>query len=94
MTEAQAAPLHSPSGCGCLLSALVTAPVLFVLFMAEVLGDCPPDYPCSKSVTLHVLLPAALLALAVGLPTKWLVGWWNRRQSARQSASMGDKADE
>ena len=58
------------------MAALVGAPLFFFLMLADALDDCAPDVTCHKGFWLIVVLPTVLVAVPIGLGTRWLV---NRR---------------
>jgi hypothetical protein len=63
---------------GCGLAALVGAPVFFFLVLVDSLGDCAPDTNCHKGFWPMVVLPTLLVALPIGLVTRWLVNRYRK----------------
>jgi len=61
---------------GCLIAALVGAPLFFFLVVGDTLGDCAPDTACHKGFWTMVFLPTVLTAAPIGIGVRWLV---NRR---------------
>lgn len=81
--EAAGQPPANPLGCGCVVALVVTVPVFVLLAMAEVLGDCLPDYPCSKNFPRNVLLPTLLLGGGVTLAVGGLIKAWRNFRARR-----------
>ena len=63
---------------GCAAALFVAGPLGLFLLIADALGDCIPEHPCSKSFLLNVALPTIIAALVTGYSVRSVVGWWER----------------
>lgn len=60
---------------GCALSAVVGFPLIGLVVLASALGDCVPDTSCNRGLAWWLLVPAVMIAMAVGFGARALVNW-------------------
>ena len=61
---------------GCLISAVIGAPLFFFLIVGDALGDCETGADCHKGFLPMVLLPTVLIVAPIGIGVRWVI---NRR---------------
>ena len=64
---------------GCAMSALVGVPLIGIVFILSVLGDCVPDVKCSRGLDWSLMGGAIAIAAAVGFGVRSLTNWIKAR---------------
>jgi len=70
--------LSRSSRWGCAAAVFVAGPLGLFLLIADALGDCIPEHPCSKGFLLNVALPTIIAAVVTGFSVRAVVDWWER----------------